>query len=82
MRIQSSSARLGENWAKTRFTSQLVKVVMALPSARTSTGKISAGYTHEMMPKGVEEAEDKIHGYHGAQLVGVLRVEDTALGPH
>lgn len=32
---------------------QLLMVVIALPRARASTGKISAGYTQEMIPNGV-----------------------------
>jgi len=32
---------------------ELTKVVMALPKALHSTGKTSAGYTHEIIPVGV-----------------------------
>lgn len=36
---------LGLNCANMRLTVQLVKVLIAFPRARHSTGKISAGYT-------------------------------------
>ena len=45
------------HWAKRKFKHQFVNVEMLLPLAGISIGKISAGYTHDMMAVKVKNKE-------------------------
>jgi hypothetical protein len=60
------SRRIGLNWVSTRFMDHFVKIVMALPRACASTGKISAWYIQDMIngQRDVRETEGISHCNH------------------